>query len=57
MTIYKNIKDNKLYTVSKGYCGKYTGDIYFMTPYNSVGTESIITEQYFNKYLIPYSER
>jgi len=57
MTIYRNIKDGKLYTVSMGYCGKYTGDLWFMESYNTGKICTQITEQYFNKYLVPFAER
>lgn len=52
MTIFRNKKDDKLYIVEKGPCGKFTGDIYIMKPYNRAGKSKEISESYFEKYLV-----
>lgn len=47
MTIYKNKKNGKLYTISGGSCGVYTGEVYVAQPYNW-------GEKYFDEMRVKY---
>lgn len=57
MTIFRDNNDGKLYTVRIGNCGKYTGDILTIHPYNHKGQVREIRKSYFDKYIIPVGER
>lgn len=41
-TLYKNIKDKKLYLISYGHLGKFTGKFHIARPYNRSGDSSIL---------------
>lgn len=57
MTIFKDINDQKLYTIRTGTTGNYSKEIFVMVPYNHIGQTKEITNLYFDKYIVPVGER